>query len=36
MAETVVDMEDARVLGQIRAGDVDAYARFMTKYQGNG
>ena len=34
MAETVVDMEDARVLGQIRAGDVDAYARLMTKYQG--
>lgn len=34
MAETVVDMEDARVLTAIRAGDVDAYARLMTKYQG--
>lgn len=34
MAETPVDMEDARVLSQIRAGDVDAYARLITKYQG--
>ncbi|HCR11945.1 MAG TPA: RNA polymerase sigma factor [Solidesulfovibrio sp.] len=34
MAETVVDMEDARVLVEIRAGDVDAYARLMKKYQG--
>ena len=34
MAEVLVDMEDARVLKEIRAGDVDAYARIMTKYQG--
>jgi len=34
MAEAVVDMEDARILKEIRAGDVDAYARLMTKYQG--
>ncbi|WP_428563279.1 MAG: RNA polymerase sigma factor [Solidesulfovibrio sp. DCME] len=34
MAETVVDMEDARILVDIRGGDVDAYARLMTKYQG--
>jgi len=34
MAEALVDMEDARVLREIRAGDVDAYARLMTKYQG--
>lgn len=34
MAEAVVDMEDARVLKAIRAGDVDAYARLMAKYQG--
>ncbi|UJX42494.1 sigma-70 family RNA polymerase sigma factor [Desulfovibrio sp. JY] len=34
MAEALVDMEDARVLSEIRAGDVDAYARLVTKYQG--
>ena len=34
MAEALVDMEDARVLSEIRAGDVDAYARLITKYQG--
>jgi len=34
MAEALVDMEDARVLKEIRAGDVDAYARIMIKYQG--
>lgn len=34
MAAAVVDMEDARVLTAIRAGDVDAYAGLMTKYQG--
>jgi RNA polymerase sigma-70 factor (ECF subfamily) len=34
MAEAVVDMEDARVLKDIRAGDVDAYARLIAKYQG--
>ena len=34
MGETLVDMEDARVLKSIRAGDVDAYAAIMTKYQG--
>ncbi len=34
MAEAVVDMEDARVLRAIRAGDVDAYAVLMAKYQG--
>lgn len=34
MAEAVVDMEDARVLKAVREGDVDAYARLMTKYQG--
>jgi len=34
MAEALVDMEDARILKEIRAGDVDAYARLMTKYQG--
>uniref|UniRef100_I2PWR1 RNA polymerase sigma factor, sigma-70 family n=1 Tax=Desulfovibrio sp. U5L TaxID=596152 RepID=I2PWR1_9BACT len=34
MAEAVVDMEDALVLAKVREGDVDAYARLMTKYQG--
>jgi RNA polymerase sigma-70 factor, ECF subfamily len=34
MAEALVDMEDARILKEIRAGDVDAYAMIMTKYQG--
>lgn len=34
MAESAVDMEDARILKAIRAGDVDAYAGLMTKYQG--
>ncbi|MHC1712727.1 MAG: RNA polymerase sigma factor [Solidesulfovibrio sp.] len=34
MGEALVDMEDARVLKDIRAGDVDAYARLITKYQG--
>jgi len=34
MAEAVVDMEDARILKEIRAGDVDAYARLISKYQG--
>lgn len=34
MTEALVDMEDARILKAIRAGDVDAYARLMTKYEG--
>jgi RNA polymerase sigma-70 factor, ECF subfamily len=34
MAEALADMEDARILKEIRAGDVDAYAKIMTKYQG--
>ncbi len=34
VAEAVADMEDARILKDIRAGDVDAYARLVTKYQG--
>ena len=34
MTEAVVDLEDARVLKAIRAGDVDAYAKLMVKYQG--
>jgi len=34
MAEALVDMEDAGILKRIRAGDVDAYAGLMTKYQG--
>lgn len=34
MAAAAVDMEDARILKEIRAGDVDAYAQLMTKYQG--
>ena len=34
MAAAAVDMEDARILKEIRAGDIDAYAQLMTKYQG--
>lgn len=34
MAEALVDIEDARILKAIRAGDVNAYAGIITKYQG--
>jgi RNA polymerase sigma-70 factor (ECF subfamily) len=34
MTEAVADLEDVRVIKEIRAGNVDAYARIMTKYQG--
>jgi RNA polymerase sigma-70 factor (ECF subfamily) len=34
MGEAVLDIEDARTLKAIRAGEVDAYAAIVTKYQG--
>lgn len=33
MTEAVADLEDVRIIKQIQAGNVDAYARIMTKYQ---
>ena len=34
MAEAALDFEDARMLKAIQAGDVDAYAGLVNKYQG--